>query len=146
MKPEKAANIKKWKVEALLVTEINLTSNSDEDEKYSVTSPNFIRSSISKPEKKSHPTTKLVISRNANPEEHLFRALVDTGARSVIILETHTSNNSSKMMTASKPPGVLWVVSLLLIRLGTPGIQPQEKRSWTFHVDNRSEWLRSSIC
>jgi hypothetical protein len=39
----------------------------------------------------SHPTTELVVSLIVNHEEHLLRALADTGASSIIILEAYTS-------------------------------------------------------
>jgi hypothetical protein len=38
----------------------------------------------------SHPTTKLVVALNVNHEEHLLRALADTGASSSITLKTYT--------------------------------------------------------
>jgi predicted aspartyl protease len=41
--------------------------------------------------KSSHQTTELVVSLIVNNEEHLLRALVDTGASSSIILEAYTS-------------------------------------------------------
>ena len=47
LKPAKIAASKKRKVESLLSTEINLTTSSDEDEEYFVTSPNFFKTSKS---------------------------------------------------------------------------------------------------
>jgi hypothetical protein len=41
----------------------------------------------------SHPTTKLVVALNVNHEEHLLRALADTGASSSITLKTYTSKD-----------------------------------------------------
>jgi predicted TIM-barrel enzyme len=41
--------------------------------------------------KSSHPTTELVMNLIVNNEEHLLRALADTGASSSIILEAYTS-------------------------------------------------------
>jgi hypothetical protein len=46
--------------------------------------------------KSSHPTTELVVSLIVNNEEHLIRALADTGASSSIILEAYTSAPFSK--------------------------------------------------
>jgi hypothetical protein len=41
--------------------------------------------------KSSHPPTKFEVSLIVNHEEHLLRALADTGARSSIILAAYTS-------------------------------------------------------
>jgi hypothetical protein len=82
--------------------------------------------------KSSHPTTELVVSLIVNNEEHLLRALADTGASSSIILEAYTSAHSSKQMTVIQPPGVQWVIILLQLKLRyvcdifTPRVQPQE--------------------
>ena len=43
------------------------------------------------PVENSHPTTELVVSLNVNHEEHVLRALADTGASSSIIPEAYTS-------------------------------------------------------
>ena len=106
LKPAKIAASKKRKVESLLSTEINLTTSSDEDEEYFVTSPNLFRSRQPKLAKTSHPTSELVVSLTVNQEEHLLRALADTGASSSIILEAYTSEHLIKMMMRTKPPGV----------------------------------------
>jgi hypothetical protein len=50
-------------------------------------------------------------------------------------------------MTIIHPPGVKWMVILLIVNLGyvfdifTPRVQSQEQicSSWEFHVDDRSE-------
>jgi hypothetical protein len=42
--------------------------------------------------KSSHPTTELVLSLIFNNEEHLLRALPDTGASSSIILDAYNSD------------------------------------------------------
>jgi hypothetical protein len=44
----------------------------------------------------SHPTTKLVVTLNVNHEEHVLRALADTGASSSIILKAYTSKDIIK--------------------------------------------------
>ena len=49
----------------------------------------------------SHPTTELVVSLNVNHEEHVLRALDDTGASS-IILEAYTSKDLIKQDKDSK--------------------------------------------
>jgi hypothetical protein len=93
LKPEKTASSKKRKAESILSTEINLTTSSDEDtcEEYFFTSSKPFSSSKTKIAKSSHPTTELVVSLIVNNEEHLLRALADTGASSSSILEAYTS-------------------------------------------------------
>jgi hypothetical protein len=80
------------KTEPLLSTEINLTTSSDEGEEYLFTSSKPFSSRKTKLAESSHPTTELVVSLIVNNEEHLLRALADTGASSTsIILEAYTS-------------------------------------------------------
>ena len=50
----------------------------------------------------SHPTTELVVSLNVNHEEHVLRALADTGASTSIILEAYTSKDLIKQDKDSK--------------------------------------------
>ena len=95
LKPAKAENPKKRKVESLLSTEINLTHSSDEMEEYSFIPPTLSRTRIS-PVENSHTTTELVVSLNVNHEEHVLRALTDSGASSSIILEAYTSKDLIK--------------------------------------------------
>jgi hypothetical protein len=104
------------KAESLLSTEINLTKSSDEDEEYFVL-PSTISNTSNKLVKTSHPTSELVVSLNVNHEEHVLRALADTGASSSIILEAYASKNLIKYDEDKKPPGVQWVVSLQLTKL-----------------------------
>jgi hypothetical protein len=54
------------------------------------TSSKPFSSSKTKLTKSSHPTTELVVSLIFNNDEHLLRALADTGASSSIILEAYT--------------------------------------------------------
>jgi hypothetical protein len=61
-----------------------------EQQEYFFTSSKHISSSKTKIAKSSHPTTDLVVSLIINNEEHLLRALADTGASSSIILEAYT--------------------------------------------------------
>jgi hypothetical protein len=91
LKPEKTASSKRRKAESILFTEINLTTSSDEGEEYLFTSSKPFRSSKIKLAKSPHPTTYLVVSLIVNNEEHLLRALADTGASSNIILKAFTS-------------------------------------------------------
>jgi hypothetical protein len=91
------------KAESLQSTEINLNTSSDNDksEEYLFTYSNHYNSSKNKLAKSSHLTTELVVSLIVNNEEHLLRALADTGASSSSssILELHNSSHSSKQMT-----------------------------------------------
>jgi hypothetical protein len=50
----------------------------------------------------AHPTTELVVTLNVNHEEHVLRALADTGASSSIILKAYTSKDSIKQNIESK--------------------------------------------
>jgi hypothetical protein len=83
LKPVKTENPKKRKAESLLSTEINLTNSSDEMEEHFLFPPTISRSSTKLVEN-SHPTTELVVTLNVNHEEHVLRALADTGASSRI--------------------------------------------------------------
>jgi hypothetical protein len=91
LKPEKNASSKKSKDESILSTEVNLTTSNDEGEEYLFTLSKPFSSSETKLAKSSHLTTELVVSLIVNNEEHLLRALADTGASSSIILEAYTS-------------------------------------------------------
>jgi hypothetical protein len=119
LKPEKTVNSKKRKAESILSTEINLTTSSDEGEKreYLFTSSKLFRSSKSKLIKSSHPTTELVVSLIVNNEEHLLRALADTGARISVILEVYTSAQFIKTDD-----------------IFTPRVQPHEKNVMFFGI------------
>jgi hypothetical protein len=57
------------------------------------------------------------VSLNVNYEEHVLRALADTGASSSIILEAYTSKDFIKHEKRIESLGVPWVVSLQLIIL-----------------------------
>jgi uncharacterized protein YchJ len=69
LKPEKVTKNKKRKVESLLSIEINLTTSSDEDEKYFVTFPKIFGPGTPKPGTNTSVTTELVVSLKANQEE-----------------------------------------------------------------------------
>jgi hypothetical protein len=75
-------------------------------------------SDIFQAEKSSHPTTELVLSLIFNHEEHLLRALLETAARSSIILEAYISDPFMKNLTVIQPPGVQWVLILLQLKFG----------------------------
>ena len=144
LKPAKIAASKKRKVESLLSTEINLTTSSDEDEEYFSTSPNFFRSSKPKLAKTSHPTSELVVSLTVNQEEHLLRALADTGASSSIILEAYTSrhlikNDDENKTTWSTMGGQFTTDKSGLVTFSLPEFNLRKQISWVFHVDDRSE-------
>jgi hypothetical protein len=103
LKPAKIAASKKRKVESLLSIEIHLITSSDEDEEYFVISINFFGSSKPKLVNTSHPKSELLVSLTVNNEEHLLRALADTGASSSIILEAYTSRHLIKNDDENKP-------------------------------------------
>ena len=137
LKPAKIAASKKRKVESLLSTEINLTTSSDEDEEYFSTSPNFFRSSKPKLAKTSHPTSELVVSLTVNQEEHLLRALADTGASSSIILEAYTSrhlikNDDENKTTWSTMGGQFTTDKSGLVTFSLPEFNLRKQISWVF--------------
>jgi hypothetical protein len=101
LKPVQPENPKKRKAESLLSTEINLTNSSDEMEEYFLFPPTISKSST-KLVDNSHPTTELVVTLNVNDEEHVLRALADTGASSSIILKAYTSKDSITQNIESK--------------------------------------------
>jgi hypothetical protein len=83
-----------------------------------------------------------------NNEEHMLRALADTGSSSSVIIEALPQPHSSKQMTIIQPPGIQWLVSLLQLKnwdmLVTFSFQEFNLKkemctSWEFHVDDRSE-------
>jgi hypothetical protein len=88
------------------------------------------------------------VSIIVNNEEHLLRALADTGDSSSIILEAYTSasfiktddsntttwSTMSGKFTTTKTGMMLVTVSLPEINLKT-----QMRTSWSFRVDDRSE-------
>jgi hypothetical protein len=148
LKLEKTASCKKRKAESILSTEINLTSSSDEGEnkKYLFTSSKPFRSSKTKLAKSSHPTTESVVSLIVNNEEHLLRALADTGASSSIILEAYTSapfikTDDSNTTTWSTMGGKFTTNKTGFVTFSLPefNLKKQMFTSLAFHVDDRSE-------
>jgi hypothetical protein len=61
------------------------------NKKYLFTTTKSFSSSKTKLAKSSHPITELIVSLIVNNKEHLLRALADTGASSIIILEAYDS-------------------------------------------------------
>jgi hypothetical protein len=108
------------------------------------TSSNPFSNTKTKLSKSSHPTriTELVVSLIVDDEEHLLRALADTGASSSIILEAYTSapfiktddNNKTTWSTVGGKFTILVTFSLPEFNL-----KNQMCSSWAFHVDDRSE-------
>jgi hypothetical protein len=99
LKHEKIASSKKRKerAESILSTEIDVINSSNEVviKKYLFTSSKSFSSRKSKLSKSYHPTNNYWVGSDpsliVNNEEHLLRALADTGASSTIILEAYTS-------------------------------------------------------
>ena len=108
------------------------------------TSPNFFRSSKPKLAKTSHPRLKLVVSLTVNQEEHLLRALADTGASSSIIIEAYTSrhlikNDDENKTIWSTMGGQFTTDKSGLVTFSLPEFKLRKQISWVFHVDDRSE-------
>ena len=140
----KTPNSKKRKMESLLSTEINLTTSSDEDENYFPFFPSFTRIKSNKLAKTSHPTSELVVSLQLNNEEHLLRALADTGASSSIILEVYTSKqfiktDKNNKTTWSTMGGQFTTDKTGLVNFLLPEFNLKKQISWEFHVDVRSK-------
>jgi hypothetical protein len=90
----------------------------------------------------------LVVSLIVNNEEHLLRALVDTGASSSIILEAYTSatfpfikTDDSNTITWSTIGGKFNTNKTGFVTFSLPefNLKKQMCYSWAFHVDDRSE-------
>jgi hypothetical protein len=109
------------------------------------TSSKPFSSSKTKLANSSHPTTELVVSLIVNNEEHLLRALADTGASSRIILEAYTSApfikiDDSNTTTWSTMGGKLTTTKTGFVTFSLPEFSVKTQIcSWTFHVDDRSE-------
>jgi hypothetical protein len=97
--------------------------------------------------KSSHPTTELIVSLIVNSEEHLLRALADTGTSiSSIILEAYTSapfikTDDSNTTTWSTMGGKFTTTKNGFVTFSLPGfiLKKQMCSSWAFDVDDRSE-------
>jgi hypothetical protein len=110
------------------------------------TSSKPFSSSKNKLAKSSHPNTELVVSLIVNNQEHLPRALADTGASRSIILETYTSapftktdnNNTTTWITMS---GKFATIKTRFVTFLLPwfNLKKQMCSYWAFHVDDRPE-------
>jgi hypothetical protein len=88
------------------------------------------------------------VSLIVNNEEHLLRALADTGASSSIILEAHTAAISPFIKTDDNNT-TIWNImggKFTTTKTGFVTFSPPEFNlkkkiftSWEFHVDDRSE-------
>jgi hypothetical protein len=81
-----------------------------------------------------------------NNEEHLLRALADTGASSSIILEAYTSapfikTDDSNATTWSTMGGKFTTTKTGFVKVSLPefSLKKQMCSSWAFHVDDRSD-------
>ena len=92
----------------------------------------------------SHPTTELVVSLNVNHEEHVLRALADTGASSSIILEAYTSKDLIKQdkdckTTWSTMNGQFTTEKTGLVNFSLPEFNLKKLITWEFHVNDQSK-------
>jgi hypothetical protein len=86
------------------------------------------------------------VSLIVNNEEHLLRALADTGASSSIILEAYTSAPFNKIdeyntTTWITMGGTFTITKIGFVTFSLPefNLKKQMCSSWAFHVDDRSE-------
>jgi hypothetical protein len=86
------------------------------------------------------------VSLIVNNEEHLLRGLADTGASSIIILESYTSapfikTDESNRTTWSTMGGKFTTTKAGFVTFSLPefNLKKQMCSSWAFHVDYRFE-------
>jgi hypothetical protein len=84
------------------------------------------------------------VSLIINNEEHLLRALADTGASGSIILEVYTSApfikiDDSNTTTWSTMGGKFTTNKTGFVTFLIPEFNLKKQISWAFHVDDRSE-------
>jgi hypothetical protein len=84
------------------------------------------------------------VSLIVNNEEHLLRALADTGASSSIILEAYTSapftkTDDSNTTTCKTMGGKFTANNTGFETFSLPEFNLKKQISWAFHVDDRSE-------
>jgi uncharacterized protein YfbU (UPF0304 family) len=90
-----------------------------------------------------------VVTLNVNHEEHVLRALADTGASSNIILETYTSKDSIKQnidnnkTTWSTMNGQFTSDKTGIVTFLLPEFNLMRQITWEFHVDDRSKPLHT---
>jgi hypothetical protein len=87
-----------------------------------------------------------VVTLNVNHEEHVLRALADTGASSSIILEAYISkdvrkHNKDIKSTWSTMGGQFRNERTALGSFSLPEFKLKKQISWEFHVDDRSKPL-----
>jgi hypothetical protein len=85
-----------------------------------------------------------VVSLNINHEEHVLRALADTGASSSITLEAYTSKDLIKhdkmnRTTWSTMVGQFTTDKTGLVSFSLPEFNLKKQISWKFHVDDRAK-------
>jgi hypothetical protein len=86
----------------------------------------------------------LVVSLIVNNEEHLLRALADTGASSSIMLEAYTSapfinTDDNNTTTWSTMGGKFTTNKTGFVTFSLYEFNLKKQISWEFHVDDRSE-------
>jgi hypothetical protein len=84
------------------------------------------------------------VSLIVNNEEHLLRALSDTGASSSIILEAYTSapfiiTNDSNTTMWSTMGGKFTTTKTVFVTFSLPEFNLKKQISCEFHVDDRTE-------
>jgi hypothetical protein len=84
------------------------------------------------------------VSLIVNNEEHLLRALADTGANSSIILEAYTSapfikTDDSNATTWSTMGGKFSTNKTGFVTFSLPEFNLKKQISWAFHVNESSE-------
>jgi hypothetical protein len=85
-----------------------------------------------------------VASLNVNHEEHVLRALADTGASSSIILEAYTSkdlikDNEENKTTSSTRSGQFTTDTTGLVSVLLPEFNLKKQICWDFHVHDQSK-------
>ena len=101
LKPAKEVNSRKRKAESLLSIEINLKNSHDEVEEYFAISSTVCRTR-NKLVKTTHLTSELVVSLNVNHEEHVLRALAETGASSCNMRTSKQKRTKQKDTSGSR--------------------------------------------
>jgi hypothetical protein len=84
------------------------------------------------------------VSFIVNNEEHLLRALADTGVNSSSILGAYTSapfikTDDNNITTWSKMDGKFTTNKTGFVTFSPPDFNLKKQISWAFHVDDRSE-------
>jgi Aspartyl protease len=85
-----------------------------------------------------------VVALNVNHEEHVLRALADTGASSSIILKDYTSKDiieqdKDNKTTCSTMNGQFTTDKTGIVTFLLPEFNLKKQITWKFHVDDRSK-------